>query len=122
MGVAIRRTLRRRHTGQGPSQRPAAATIQSRGSSPRNRREEDVSPEVSRSDRQTRSHSFDQSHKARLSRFVVSVGLLVADALLFLLLWGTCSEERCPSWHEWLIAITFVAALLLLAVTLGVGA
>ena len=40
-------------------------------------------------------------------------GLLVADLLVFLISFGTCDEENCPTWREWVNGVTLVAGVAL---------
>jgi uncharacterized protein (DUF983 family) len=56
----------------------------------------------------------------RLYRFTFFSFLAwAAVSVAFLLFFGFCDEENCPTWQKWAIWVTFVAACGLLVLTVG---
>ena len=56
----------------------------------------------------------------RLVRFAyVCAGLLVADLLVLVISFGTCDDQKCPTWQEWVNTITYLGGFALLVLTVG---
>jgi hypothetical protein len=43
--------------------------------------------------------------------------LLVADLVVFLISFGTCADEDCPTWREWVNGVTYIGGIALLVLT-----